>query len=564
MEKFSEIRYERPDFAAAKKKLKQLTAALKKAPDAASALKIFDDFNTCYAQLATMITVAEIRHDMNTKDEFYDKEKQLLDKKSVLLAPSAKKFYETLLASPYKEDFRKAYGDQFVKDLEVSNRLQNNRILLSMIRENKLVDRYSKEVAACKAEIGGETCNLYGLLKYMQNTDRDIRREAFQKWADFYAGVAPKLDEYYDRLLKLRFGMAKKLGFKDVFEYVYLKRGHYDYTPKDVEAFRNAVRDYVVPACAKLYEQKREKLGLDRLHWYDESLNDPAGNADPHGTPEELVAAASGMYHELSPETDEFFRFMTEHGLFDLVTRPGKHLGGYCTALMSYKAPFIFSNFNGTAADVDVLTHEAGHAFELYLSSRTLPILQMCHSTSDINEIHSMSMEHFAYPYMDKFFGEEADEYRRCHLTDALCSVPYLVAVDEFQHRVYEKPDMTADERYAAWKKIEGIYLPWRDYDGNAFLEKGGFWMQKQHIFMYPFYYVEYALSQICAFQYYIRMKQDRQAAWNDYITLCRAGGSEGYRRLLEIGRLRDPFDPDTIREIVGSVMTALEPGDIL
>lgn len=563
MEKFRDIQYQRPDFGKASGTLKALVSAMKKAESFEKAKEVFLSFNSAYEELATMVTVVHIRHDVNTKDEFYDAEKKYLDKKTVMLAPLMKKFNSALLSSPFAEDFRREYGEQFMKKLEAENKLQSSRILGDLIKETKLVDEYSKAVAACKAEIKGEKCNLYGLLKHMQSTDESERREAFELWAGFYESVAPKLDEIYSKLTALRFRMAKKLGFDDVFDYIYLTRGHYDYGPKEVESFRNAVRDYVVPACAKLFEEKRVKLGLEKLRYFDESLNDPNGNAVPHGTPDELVAAAKAMYSELSPETGEFFDFMTRYELFDLVTNPSKRLGGYCTGLLKYKAPFIFSNFNGTSADVDVLTHEAGHAFELFVSSKHQSILQRCSSTSDINEIHSMTMEHFAYPYMDKFFGDEAAEYRKNHLADALCTIPYLVAVDEFQHRVYEKPGMTAEERYAAWHKIETIYLPWRNYDGNAFLEKGGFWMQKQHIFMYPFYYVEYALSQVCAFQYYERMRTDRAAAWNDYLTLCKAGGSVSYLELLEVGKLKKPFDAEVIKGVVASVMSALESGEV-
>ena len=188
---------------------------------------------------------------------------------------------------------------------------------------------------------------------------------------------------------------------------------------------------------------------------------------------------------------------MTKYELFDLETRPGKHLGGYCTSLPEYKAPFIFSNFNGTSADVDVLTHEAGHAFQAYLGERLIPIGVLQGSTSEVCEIHSMSMEFFTYPWMDKFFGDRADEYRYAHLCDALAVIPYMACVDEFQHEVYKNPKMTAKERRGVWRSIEKKYMPWRDYDGNAFLENGGFWMQKQHIFLYPFYYIDYALADL-------------------------------------------------------------------
>ena len=261
----------------------------------------------------------------------------------------------------------------------------------------------------------------------------------------------------------------------------------------------------------------------------------------------------------MSPETDEFFKFMTEYDLFDLDTKVGKRMGGYTTFFPAYKAPFIFSNFNGTSADIDVLTHEAGHAFQAYLASRTLSIETQCHSTSEINEIHSMTMEHFAYPWMESFFGDKANEYLYTHLVDSLCTIPYLVSVDEFQHRVFEKPTMSAMERRQAWHQIELKYLPWRDYDGNEFLENGGFWMQKQHIFLYPFYYIEYALAQICAYQFFIKSRANKDEAWNDYINLCKLGGSLGYFDLLKEANLKTPFDENNIKQIVNDVKDVID-----
>jgi M3 family oligoendopeptidase len=261
------------------------------------------------------------------------------------------------------------------------------------------------------------------------------------------------------------------------------------------------------------------------------------------------------MYREMSPETGEFFDFMTEYQLFDLETKPGKRMGGYMTSLPAYQAPFIFSNFNGTEADVDVLTHEAGHAFQGYMAMRSIPVAALRGSTSEINEVHSMSMEHFAYPWMESFFGDKAEKYITAHLFGALCTIPYLVCVDEFQHAVYADPGMTPADWRKTWREIEKKYMPWRDYDGNGFLEGGGFWMQKQHIFLYPFYYIEYALAQICAFQYYGLMKENRKAAWEDYLRLCRAGGTKGYFELLETGNLLNPFRDGTVEKSTAHVI---------
>lgn len=155
-------------------------------------------------------------------------------------------------------------------------------------------------------------------------------------------------------------------------------------------------------------------------------------------------------------------------------------------------------------------------------------------------------------------FGEQADQYRREHLADALKKIPYMVCVDEYQHRVYEKPDMTAMERRKVWRELEKVYMPWRDYDGNEFLENGGFWMQKQHIFLYPFYYVDYAMAQIGAFEFYTKMKENRTAAWEDYYNLCKAGGSKGYFELLAEAKLHNVLEEGTVREALAGVLAEL------
>ena len=359
-------------------------------------------------------------------------------------------------------------------------------------------------------------------------------------------------------MVRLREEKEKKLGFASYTEYAYLDRRRFDYTQEDAANFRRQVREIITPAVAELREKQRRRLGVDKLHFYDEPLLFPEGNADPEGTMEELVAKAQQMYREMSPETGEFFDFMVRYKLFDLKTRPGKRMGGYMTRFPGLKAPFIFSNFNGTSADVDVLTHEAGHAFQGYLAMRSIPISSLCGSTSEINEVHSMSMEHFAYPWMRLFFGEKSEKALTAHLMGAFVTIPYLVSVDEFQHRVYEKPEMDAMERRRIWREIEQTYMPWRDYDGEPFLEGGGFWMQKQHIFLYPFYYIEYALAQLCAFQYYGRMKQDPGKAWEDYLRLCRAGGTKGYFELLEEGNLRNPFRDGMVEASVEHVIREL------
>lgn len=559
MEKFSELQYQRPDVKTVKKQIQGEIAKLKKAASYEEVRTAYLACETLTGDLATAYVIAHIRNTMDKSDAFYEGEMKFFNTELAKFMLVQKKLSQTLLGSAFRKSFEQEFGSIFLKTAEEQLKTQSPLVMLDMIRESNLQQEYSKTAATAKTTFRGEEVNFYGLLKHMQSTDRAERKEAFEAWAALYERISPELDAQYGKFVKLRVRMAKKLHFPSYIELAYLNKNRFDYTKEDVARFREQVRTVITPACQRIFEKQRQRLGVDKLRYYDEQLVFPDGNATPVGDRAYLVNAAREMYRALSPETGEFFDFMTEHELFDLETRPNKHLGGYCTFLQKYKAPFIFSNFNGTSADADVLTHEAGHAFEAYTASRLQKIDANVSSTSEINEIHSMTMEHFAYPWMDKFFGDKADEYRYAHLWGALSVVPYLVSVDEFQHRVFENPAMGPMEWRRTWREIEQKYMPWRDYDGNAFLEGGGFWMQKQHIFLYPFYYIDYALAQMCAFEFYDRMKADREQAWADYLRLCRAGGSLGYFELLKVANLRNPFETGSVEAAVAGVIEEIE-----
>lgn len=559
MQKFSELAYSRPDMEAVKASLKQCMEKMQAADTYEEMRDLFLAQRDAGLAWQTMSTIAHIRNTVDTRDAFYEGEMKYFHEEQPQVQLLWQVAERVILESPMRAQWEAEFGAFFIKNMEVNQKLADESIVPDLIEEGNLTQQYSKISATAATDFRGESCNFYGLLKHMQSTDRAERREAMMAWGDLYERISGELDAVYDKLVTLRAGIAKKLGFDSYIEFAYLNRGRYDYTARDVARFRRQVKEVVVPLCQKLRDEQAARLGVDKLRYYDEALVFPEGNAIPKGNREELVAKARQMYREISPETGEFFDLMVEKELFDLETKPGKRAGGYCTFLPEYKVPFIFSNFNGTSADVDVLTHEAGHAFEAYTAAREVRLLEMVFPTSEVAEIHSMSMEHFAYPWMEQFFGEKADDYRYAHLMDALEVIPYMVSVDEFQHRVFEKPEMTAAERRQVWHELEQTYLPWRDYDGHGFLEEGGFWMQKQHIFLYPFYYIDYALAQMGAFEFYGRMKKDRARAWKDYYELCQAGGSRGYFDLLKLADLSNPFEEGTVKRIVGSLLEDLK-----
>ena len=549
MDKFRDLSYERPDIGKLKKGFDKNLSRFGNARTFEEANDAFLSFMSIAEEWVTANTVASIRNTMNMKDEFYDKEIRFYNRTNPVLMLTLKKAVKAVLSSPFRAQFEERYGSLMFRTYETQMKQTRLSTVLPSIRESNLETEYSKTAAACSVEFMGEKCNFYGLLRHMQSTDREERKAAFAEWAKLYESVSGKLDEQYDKLVKIRRSVSDRLCYKSYIDYIYSARGRYDYDAEKVARFREAVREYITPLCDDLFREQSRRLGLEKLEWYDEDICFPDGNAVPIGTPEELTEKALRMYEEMSPETGEFFNFMVRHELFDFVTRENKHLGGYMTFLPDYKAPFIFSNFNGTSADIDVLTHEAGHAFEGYYASRRLPVQQLTGSTSEINESHSMAMEFFAYPYMERFYGDNTGKYLYAHFTDAVKTIPYLVCVDEFQHRVFGNPGLTAAGRRAAWREIERKYMPWRGYDGNAFLEGGGFWMQKQHIFLYPFYYIDYAMAQLDAFALY-RKQVEGGDAWGSYLKLCGMGGMYGYFETLERAGLPNPLDPDNVKEL--------------
>lgn len=554
MEKFCEMQYVRPDGEALLQKIREATMQLRDSGDFETAKTIFWSVQEEATHFETMSSLAYVRNTINTKDAFYEKEMEYLFGIQPRLNVEMKAFHEILLASAFLADFEKELGELYIQQIKADIRLTDACNVELQVKESMLKQEYSKTAAAPTTQFHGEELNFYGLLKKMQSDDRPIRKEAMEAWAALYESISEKLDSIYTELMKLRLQMAENLGFSSYEEMVFLKMGRYTYTPEDLAVFRRQVCEHVVPICEKLFENQRQRLGIDTLHYYDESIVFPDGNAMPIGTTQELLEKAGKMYREISKETGDFFDFMLAYDLFDLETRNGKQQGGYCTTFPDYKAPFIFSNFNGTDADIDVLTHEAGHSFEAYEAMRRIPLTEQTFSTSEVAEIHSMSMEFFTYPWMELFFGEHAEKYRKSHLWDALECVPYMACVDEFQHRVYEEKLFDAMERRKVWSELEKKYMPWRDYDGNAFLENGGFWMQKQHIFMEPFYYIDYALARFGSLEYYGHMMQDYQSAWEDYYHLCCAGGSRSYPELLKIGNLSSPLEEGTVKKILDSI----------
>lgn len=558
--KFSEYKYERPNFKEIEVEFKKAIDVINSSVDVNELIKTINEINKIRNTYITMRSLCNIRISTNTTDEFYEKEQVFFDENSPIYDNLEFELVKALLNSKVRDKLEEKYGKQWFRLMETNLKVFSPEIIEDLQEENRLRTEYRKLTASAKIEFDGKINNISQMGPYLVNVDREVRKNAEKKVVEFFVENEAKYDEIYDKLVKVRTRMARKLGFKNYVDFGYLRLGRTDYNSEMVANYRKQVRDDLLPVVEKIYKDKAARLGIEELKSYDLSVDFKDGDPRPVGDRPYLVAQAQKMYSELSKETKEFFDFMVEHDLLELDSKQGKAGGGFCTYIPDYKSPFIFANFNSTSHDVDVLTHEAGHAFQVY-SSRDFEIPEYYFPTYEACEIHSMSMEFFAYPWFDLFFGESAYRYRYKHLADSITFIPYGVLVDHFQTEVYENPDMTPDERKATWRRLEKMYQPFKVYD-NEFLDKGTYWFRQSHIFTTAFYYIDYTLAQVCAHQYFIKCLQNKEEAWNSYYNLCKQGGSKSFLELVEFASLDNPFVDGTIKKISKHLLDYLNSFD--
>lgn len=561
MIKFNDYKYQRPDIDSYKSEVKTLLESFSQAETASQQIDIMNSLIEKEKHIMTMDELCYIRNSIDMTDKFYDAEMEAMDEMRPEFEGVKTSYYKTILSSKFRNELEAEFGQLLFKKAENQIQTFDEAILEDLKQENKLATEYRKLIASAEIQFDGKTLNMSQMTPYRESEDRQVRKDANKAYFDFLADNRDDLDRIYDELVKVRTTMAKKLGFNTFTELGYKRMERLDYDQQMVEVFRNQVRDYIVPICNELRQRQSKRLKMDDLKYFDDNFKFLSGNPIPKGDPDWIVSKADKMYNELSKETDDFFKFMRERDLLDLVTKKGKASGGYCTYIPNYDAPFIFSNFNGTLGDVTVLTHEVGHAFQVY-SSRDCKASEYIWPTSESAEIHSMGMEFLTWPWMDEFFLEDGDKFRYTHLEDCLQFIPYGVSVDEFQHFVYNNPDATPEERRKKWRDIENVYLPHLDYDGLDYLETGGFWQRQAHIYETPFYYIDYTLAQICAFQYLVKSLNNREEAWQSYLKLCQAGGKDTFLGLLRLAGLESPFEKGSVEKITKVIKAWLDDVD--
>ena len=560
--KFEEFPINVPDEKKIGKKLTALLMDLKVADTVEKTLAVIKRFRKYTEDLSSDLSVISIRYSLATDNEEIKKIQDKCDEISPLISNYYNAFEKELVASPFRPELEKKFGPYLFKMIEAALKSFDEKIIPELIQENKLSSEYDSILGSAQIEFRGQTLNLSQLGKYTQDKDRETRKAAAKAMDKWMGEHEERIGQIYSELVLLRDQMAKKLGFKNFIELGYLRLGRTDYNAEMVANYRKQIAETVVPVAQKLYKQQAKMLGIRKPQYYDYSLLFKDGNPLPAGDKDYLVKAAHDMYSDMSPETKEFFEMMQDRHLMDLEARKGKAPGGYMSYLSAYKAPFIFSNFNGTDADVNVLTHEAGHALQAYLS-RNIKVPEYQAPTLEACEIHSMSMEFFAWKYMEGFFKENAEKYKYLHLSDAIKFLPYGISIDEFQHWVYENPTATHMERCAKWREIESRYTPHKRYDDTPTYAHGALWIRQAHVFGSPFYYIDYTLAQVVAFQFLVEMNKNREKAFKKYIKLCKFGGQAPFTQLLAKNHLRNPFEDGNVAKVVKPLVKLLKGFDV-
>ena len=551
MIKFSEMKYQRPDVEAAKQKLAGLTQKLKDAASYEEAKALFLEMEEESKHFQTMATLCSIRHSIDTRDEFYDAEEKFIDNAVPELQEYQQAWTLAMLESPFRADFAAEYGDLMFVNAEIQLKTFSPEIIPELQQEAKLTTEYSKLIASAQIPFEDGVYTIPQLGKFTTDPDDARRLAAWKATGQWYKDNQGELDRIYDELTHLRDTMGKKLGYEGYTTLGYYRMGRNCYTKEDVEQFRAAVQKYLVPVADSIYREQARRLGKEYpMSYADNALQFRSGNPTPVGTADDILAQGKKFYDELSPETSEFFNMMLDGQLLDVLATEGKAGGGYCTAIPDYEVPFIFANFNGTQGDVEVVTHEAGHAFACWMNRDRVP-MEYVWPSMEACEVHSMSMEFFAWPWAEGFFGPDTAKFLYSHLAGALTFIPYGTLVDHFQHEVYAHPDMTPAERHATWKKLQETDMPWVKLDGDIpFYADGEAWQRQQHIYNSPFYYIDYCLAQTVALQFWARIQADPKAAWEKYMAYTVQGGSRVFTDLLSNAGLDSPFGETCLKTV--------------
>ena len=558
--KFNEMTYTRPDIGALLARCKELAAKAAAAPDGDALVRLYYEQSEAFAEYNTAANLANIHYTCDTRDEYWKAEQDFFDANGPAVTNASVEISRAFLANPHVDALTEKFGTTCVAGMKNAVLSMDDRTVELQQQFNALVSRYQQIYGGALVELDGKQLTIPQLGPYKEDLNPAVRRAAYEAEAGYFDAHRAELDELYGQIVQNLNAQARVMGYHDYSELSYVRMNRIGYGPEEIRKFRDQVANDVVPQLQKVMALRAKRTGIAHPAFTDLPILFRDGNPKPIPGYKARMDAARTMYHELSPETAEFIDFMQDNELFDVESRPGKMSGGYMTSLPSYKAPFIFANWNDTSGDVDVLTHECGHAFEGYVAERdpAIPADLECPGMESA-EIHSMAMEFLTAPWHHLLFGKDTDKYALLHAEDSFVFLAYGCEVDEFQHIMYQNPDLTPDERNAEWLKLEKKYRPWIDFDNLPFYGRGAGWQRQLHIYECPFYYIDYCLSTMAALQFFLLSLTDHKDAWARYLRLVRRAGTASYTELLETAGLKVPFEEGSIKGIAQQMTDWLE-----
>ena len=558
--KFNEMTYTRPDIDALLARCRELVAKAAAAPDGDALVRLYYEQSEAFAEYNTAASLANIHYTCDTRDAYWKAEQDFFDANGPAVTNASVEISRAFLANPHVDALTEKFGTTCVAGMKNAVLSMDDRTVELQQQFNALVSRYQQIYGGALVELDGKQLTIPQLGPYKEDLDPAVRRAAYEAEAGYFDAHRAELDELYGQIVQNLNAQARVMGYHDYSELSYVRMNRIGYGPEEIRKFRDQVANDVVPQLQKVMALRAKRTGIAHPAFTDLPILFRDGNPKPIPGYKARMDAARTMYHELSPETAEFIDFMQDNELFDVESRPGKMSGGYMTSLPSYKAPFIFANWNNTSGDVDVLTHECGHAFEGYVAERdpAIPADLECPGMESA-EIHSMAMEFLTAPWHHLLFGKDTDKYALLHAEDSFVFLAYGCEVDEFQHIMYQNPDLTPDERNAEWLKLEKKYRPWIDFADLPFYGRGAGWQRQLHIYECPFYYIDYCLSTMAALQFFLLSLTDHKDAWERYLRLVRRAGMASYTELLETAGLKVPFEEGSIKGIAQQMTDWLE-----
>jgi len=474
------------------------------------------------------------------------------------LKPRQFKLAQIYLAHPWRAHLPKDRYFVFDRATQLQVELYRPENVALETEEARLSQQYQKLIGSLTVPFRGQEQTLARMSRYLEDPDRALRQEAWEVVAKRRLREADKIEQIFEQLLKLRERIAANAGFPNYLEYAFRARGRFDYTPEDCRKFHEAITEDVMPVLRVLQSQRRKQLDLGVLRPWDmavDPLNRPA--LRPFERVDRLIANTRKIFVQLDPQLAGEFTLMQDLHLLDLDNRKGKAPGGYQSTLAECRLPFIFMNAVGIQRDVQTILHEAGHAFHA-LAARHEDLYAYRSAPIEFCEVASMSMELLGNEFIEKFYQPgDARRARRDHLEGIVEIFPWIATVDAFQHWIYSHPGHSRADRQKAWLELMDRFggdVDWTGYEDA----RTNLWHRQLHIFIHPFYYIEYGIAQLGALQVWANSKRGRAAALAQYRRALALGGSRPLPELFQAAGCRFDFSRETVNPLVRLVSAEL------